>query len=196
MAAVQPLSIRTAGPSDAPQIATLHAESWRRHYRGAYSDFFLDGDLETERLAVWSHRLDRSDADAATFVAEEGDQTVGFVHAMGKADPIWGTLIDNLHVTSCRQRAGIGTQLLATVAQWSAGRYPDSGIHLWVLEQNDRAQAFYRARGGAMSGRELVSPPGGDPRNLEGRVAKLRVAWDSPVALLSPRGPAPAGTEP
>jgi len=26
-------------------VAALHAESWRRNYRGAYSDDFLDGEV-------------------------------------------------------------------------------------------------------------------------------------------------------
>jgi hypothetical protein len=40
---VPTVRIRVADSSDAPAIAALHAESWRRHYRGAYSDAFLDG---------------------------------------------------------------------------------------------------------------------------------------------------------
>ena len=36
------LKYRAAGPDDAPAIATLHADSWRRHYRGAFADAFLD----------------------------------------------------------------------------------------------------------------------------------------------------------
>jgi hypothetical protein len=27
----------------------LHADSWRRHYRGAYADAFLDGDVLADR---------------------------------------------------------------------------------------------------------------------------------------------------
>jgi hypothetical protein len=32
------LQFREAGPGDAGAIAGLHADSWRRHYRGAFSD--------------------------------------------------------------------------------------------------------------------------------------------------------------
>jgi GNAT superfamily N-acetyltransferase len=39
------MNFRLAGPPDADAIAALHADSWRRHYRGAYSDAFLDGDV-------------------------------------------------------------------------------------------------------------------------------------------------------
>ena len=36
------MSFRAAGPDDVHAVAGLHAESWQRHYRGAYSDAFLD----------------------------------------------------------------------------------------------------------------------------------------------------------
>jgi hypothetical protein len=31
------LRLRRADPSDAERIASLHTDSWRRHYRGTYS---------------------------------------------------------------------------------------------------------------------------------------------------------------
>jgi hypothetical protein len=51
------LRLRLAGLDDAEQVALVHAGSWRRHYRGAYSDSYLDGDIVTDRLSVWSARL-------------------------------------------------------------------------------------------------------------------------------------------
>ena len=39
------LRFRAAGPGDANAIAGLHADSWQRHYRGAFSDAFLDHDV-------------------------------------------------------------------------------------------------------------------------------------------------------
>ena len=49
--------LRRAGAADAEQIAVLHADSWRRHYRGGYADSFLDGDIVADRRSVWSARL-------------------------------------------------------------------------------------------------------------------------------------------
>jgi hypothetical protein len=37
------VSFRAAGRDDARAVAELHADSWRRHYREAYSDAFLAG---------------------------------------------------------------------------------------------------------------------------------------------------------
>jgi hypothetical protein len=42
MLAAAGLRFRAAGPGDGPAVAGLHADSWRRHYRGAFSDAFLD----------------------------------------------------------------------------------------------------------------------------------------------------------
>ena len=39
------LRFRMAGAGDAAGLAGLHADSWRRHYRGAFSDAFLDGEV-------------------------------------------------------------------------------------------------------------------------------------------------------
>jgi len=54
------VEIRLSQAADARDIAKLHADSWRRHYRGAYSDRYLDGDLDADRLAVWTERLNET----------------------------------------------------------------------------------------------------------------------------------------
>lgn len=178
------LVFRHARGEDADAIAGLHADSWRRHYRGAYADTFLDGDVLADRQAVWHQRLEAPRVEAATLLAEEGAELLGFVHVVFDDDPTWGSLVDNLHVISTRQRAGIGTSLLATAASVVTGR-GQGGLYLWVLEQNTAAQAFYRARGGEWVGRDRVEPPGGIPRRLNGSPAALRYAWPDPSALLA-----------
>ena len=61
MAALDRPRLRPAAGADAGRIAALHADSWRRHYRGAYSDAFLDGEVDADRLAVWTQRLHAPD---------------------------------------------------------------------------------------------------------------------------------------
>lgn len=178
------VNIRLAETADAPEIARLHADSWRRHYRGAYSDSYLDGNLDADRLAVWTDRLNHSDGNRFTLLAERENRPVGFVHVLLDADPTWGSLIDNLHVTSLLQRNGIGTRLLDAAARRVIRRRRGAPIFLWVLEQNRAAQAFYVSRGGTLCSRELVEPPGGDSRNLAGTPMGIRVAWPDPAFLL------------
>lgn len=174
--------IRTAGPGDAEAVARLHADSWRRHYRGAYSDAYLDGDVLTDRLAVWSARL-AAPAGALTLLAEDGADAVGFVHVVFDNDPAWGSLVDNLHVTAARQRTGVGRALLTRAAAAAVTQAGSAGLHLWVLEQNAPAQAFYKALGAAQVETALVGAPGGAQDRLNGTPAKLRMAWPDASAL-------------
>jgi len=95
------------------------------------------------------------------------------------ADPKYGALVDNLHVRAPLKRQGIGTRLLALTAE----HVRDTGIFLWVLEQNTAAQAFYEARGGIRGDRKEVPPPGGEPRRLNGQPACFRYYWPDPATL-------------
>src|SRR5262249_30845165 len=148
--------------------ALLHADSWRRNYRGAYSDAFLDGDVEANRRTVWAERLTDPSVDQRTIVAEIDGGLVGFVHLVCDDDPEWGALVDNLHVIHDRNGEGIGTVLMAAAAQALLDAHPESHrIYLWVLEQNTAAQAFYEARGGKRVGRGIVNPPGGGPTSIK-----------------------------
>src|ERR1700720_1613012 len=101
------LSFRLGGPSDATAIAALHADSWRRHYRGAYSDAFLDGDVTADRLAVWTDRLGRGDLRSCTLLAEDESGLIGFAHTVFDDDPTWGALLDNMHVPHSHKRQGL-----------------------------------------------------------------------------------------
>ncbi len=188
------VQFRVAGSSDAAGIAALHADSWRRHYRGAYSDAFLDGDVGAERLAVWTERLRSPDSGRCTLVAEEGRGLVGFAHTAFDDDPTWGALLDNLHIVHDSQRRGIGSRLLRSTARAVTERGHRTGLHLWVLEQNLDAQAFYRAHGGECVERCLISPPGGVQSRLSGSPAALRFAWPDPRVLLGTTRATDVGT--
>lgn len=61
---------RRAVGADAERIALLHADSWRRTYRGSYRDEFLDGDVVTNRLGVWRCRLANDREDQFVYLAE------------------------------------------------------------------------------------------------------------------------------
>jgi GNAT superfamily N-acetyltransferase len=183
MASVQELQFRIAGPDDAAAVASLHADSWRIHYRGAYSDAFLDGDVFIDRAAIWRDRLRKSDPSRRTILAEDG-RVVGFANTVFEDSPTWGALLDNLHVARSYQRRGIGARLVALTAEAVLERPRRSGLYVWVLEQNREAQSFYEACGARRVGRDLVAPPGGIASRLTGSPAKLRYAWTEPAVLL------------
>jgi GNAT superfamily N-acetyltransferase len=179
------LRFRAAGPDDAERVAGLHATSWRRHYRGAYADSYLDGDVEAERRAVWSARL-AAPAGTETVLAESGGRLVGFVHVVFDEDTSWGSLVDNLHVVSDQQRTGIGTRLLTHAARAVGERAAGNAMYLWVLEQNTAARQFYLASGAIRVEAATVSPPGGDPTRLIGSPRKLRMAWPDSSRMVDP----------
>ena len=173
------LAYRDATARDVEAIAGLHADSWRRNYRGAYSDTFLDGAVLADRLAVWTDRLGgQSQPNQSTTVAEQNGLVIGFAHTILDHDPTWGALLDNLHVTHHLKGHGIGTRLMAETARAVIERTPSSGLYLWVLEQNNAAQAFYQALGGIYVGRKESEPPGG------GAVVALRYSWPDLSVLL------------
>lgn len=169
---------RRAGGHDIEPIAAIHADSWRRNYRGAYSDAFLDGAVFEDRREVWADRLSHPDPLHETVVAERHGEIVGFVHTILDHDPVWGALLDNLHVTPAVKRSGVGTQLMARSAAAVLSRGVHKRLYLMVLDGNTPAQAFYKARGGECVGSEVSEPAGG------GSIIGLRYAWADPSVLL------------
>jgi ribosomal protein S18 acetylase RimI-like enzyme len=173
------MDYRDATARDIDAIAGLHAESWRRNYRGAFSDSYLDGDVLTDRHEVWAARLTDRLPGQRTIVAVHDGKVVGFTHTIFDSDPDWGALLDNLHVAHGLKRRGVGRRLMGHSAQAVVERSPSTGLYLWVLEQNRAAQAFYDALGGRCVGRGLATEPGG------GRPPRLRYAWTDPSTLTA-----------
>jgi ribosomal protein S18 acetylase RimI-like enzyme len=173
---------REVTADDAAAIAGLHAESWRRHYRGAFLDSYLDGDLFADRMAEWTGRLAQDGPPRYTVAGFLDDGTLaGFAHTFLDADPVWGAFLDNLHVRHDLKRQGVGARLMTETARAVLGRRPSSGLYLWVLEQNTAAQAFYQAQGGRPVEHQLAGPfPGG------GHAYSYRYAWHDLSSLASP----------
>ena len=118
-------------------------------------------------------------------LAEDESGLIGFVHTVFDEDPTWGALLDNIHVAHARKRRGVGSGLLARIAEAVAARPHRTGLYLWVNEQNMDAQAFYEAHGARRVERAMSVPPGGVPGRLVGSPHKLRYAWDDPGALAT-----------
>ena len=173
---------RLAGPRDAAAVARLHAESWRAHYRGSLSDSYLDGPIEAERLAAWTGRLAEPSAEQVVVLCEEADTLLGFVCAFIDEESRWGTLVDNLHIRRDRKGAGLGRALMRDLARRLIRLGNRSPVHLFVLESNAAAQAFYRRVGGNVAGGERHSLPDGSEAPV------LRIAWASPDALFEAAG--------
>jgi ribosomal protein S18 acetylase RimI-like enzyme len=171
---------REATELDAHDIALLHADSWRRHYRGAYLDSYLDGDVAADRVAVWATRLTSPRLNQHTVLAHSGGALVGFAHTEFDHDPQWGALLDNLHVRSDLKGLRIGTHLMSRAALGVIAAGSSRSIYLWVLDQNTAAQSFYTARGGVRVETLLRGPfPGG------GRAMGHRYFWPDASTLVA-----------
>ncbi|HEV8121363.1 MAG TPA: GNAT family N-acetyltransferase [Candidatus Polarisedimenticolia bacterium] len=173
-----PIRYRPATPGDATDIASLHAENWRRGYRGNFRDEYLDGDVHADRLRVWTARLRQPADNQFVGVAVQGDRVVGFVCAFGAHDHAWGSFIDNLHVEVGWQRHGIGAELTRQAGAWLSSHFPEEGVHLLVWESNP-ARTLYERLGGHDAGSLDVENPGG------GSGRYVRYVWDRP-SLLPP----------
>ncbi|MBY0488816.1 MAG: GNAT family N-acetyltransferase [Gemmatimonadaceae bacterium] len=170
------VSLHALALDDLPTIASLHATSWRRAYRGILGDDYLDGDLVAERTAVWREKL--ADGVGLGWIVRVDGAPAGFVFVRPHADAQWGTLVDNLHVLPTYQGHGLGKRLLHEVATWCMQYAPDAGVYLWVFTDNTPARGFYARVGGAEV--EAVEQLASDGRVLP----ELRVAWASPQALM------------
>ena len=141
------ITYRTATDADVARIATLHARSWQETYRGIMPDEFLDNEVQKERLEVWQERFGEQMPNRHIIVAEAGNQLVGFACVITGDDPVYGALLDNLHVSGVHQGQGIGRNLMKQAAQWVQNRNADSPFYLWVYEQNHPARTFYDSLG-------------------------------------------------
>ena len=81
-------------------------------------------------------------------------------------------------------RAGIGSRLMEHAARAVLAEAGSPALFLWVLEQNMRARAFYRASGGTPVETGVAAAPGGDPALLNGTPGKFRMSWPDATRLL------------
>lgn len=170
---------RAAQSDDADAVAALHTASWRAHYRGALSGSYLDGPIETERLAVWHQRLLHPREGQVTILAEDGDVLVGFICLFLDHDRSFGTLIDNLHVAAERKGGGIGRKLMRRAAEAMLHALPRRSAYLDALESNHAARGFYERIGGMVAEHGRSIEPDGS------QVAVVRYVWPSPAALIA-----------
>ncbi len=171
------VQIRIARAEDASIIAQIHAKNWQQHYRGILSDDYLDNQAEEERVEVWTKRFSEKRSNQHTLLAEVNGETIGFACVIGNEDPKWGSLLDNLHVSTQAQGQGIGTILLKAAAKWSFEHFPNNSFYLLVYEQNQKALQFYRNLGGTPSEKIVLRNPDGS------EAITIRVVWQSKAEM-------------
>jgi GNAT superfamily N-acetyltransferase len=141
--------VRAAVDSDEDGIARVHVESWRSAYKGYVPDDVLAGLSVDERSELWRRVIAETGPGRGVLVLEDDGKVVGFCHYCPDRDDGTGAgtgEITSIYLLADRWRRGGGAQLMdAAVSAMTEGGYATAV--LWVLDANDRARAFYGARG-------------------------------------------------
>jgi len=147
------LSMRTATPDDAAEVAGVHVRSWQVAYRGLIPDGYLDGLNPDDRMARYTFGATDRDQPSTMLAVEDGVirgfATTGPSRDADTSDA--GELLA-LYVDPRAWGLGVGRRLLAE-AREVLGRDGFTVAVLWVLVGNDRAQRFYRTDGWLPDGR-------------------------------------------
>ncbi|HVG16064.1 MAG TPA: GNAT family N-acetyltransferase [Chitinophagaceae bacterium] len=172
------IKLRPAVLSDFKAIAKLHADNWRKNYRGILSDNYLDNELEKDRVDTWYKRLCSPSENQTITIATLDNNLAGFCCLYFDDDAIFGSLLDNLHVSSHLQRTGIGKLLVTDCGSKVYERAQNKKMYLWVYESNKNARIVYERLGGTNF--ETM-----DKENVDGTSSKTcRIVWDDVTKLL------------
>jgi len=161
---------------DAGSVAALHADNWRKYYRGALSDYYLDQEVKSERQSYWIKRLTEAHSGECLITAYQGNELAGFVYSFSDYDE-HGSYLDNLHVHESSHGYGIGRNLMSKSAQWLLDQGSNRPYYLWVLESNDGAIEFYNKMKGEKCDIQLHTMPDGS------RCKCVRYVWEN-IGLL------------
>jgi ribosomal protein S18 acetylase RimI-like enzyme len=124
---VRAVRLRRARPSDAAAVALLHMAA-RREAMPWLPELHSDADTHT-----WIR--DTLLPNAEVWVALAGTAPVGYMALVGG-------MLDHLYVAPGRQGRGIGSLLLD-----KAKALRPTELQLYAFQRNQRARAFYEARG-------------------------------------------------
>jgi GNAT superfamily N-acetyltransferase len=138
-------NIVPAGPGDAAALARVHVRSWRETYAGLLPGPFLAQMNAGVYARRWRRQLMAAEPAELVLCAEGAGGLVGYCGVSGSG---MMAEVSTLYVIRPAQRRGVGKRLLASAAKVMAARGAVS-LHLWVLNGNARARAFYEHLGGA-----------------------------------------------
>jgi GNAT superfamily N-acetyltransferase len=135
--------IRAYDEDDLDRIGWVHSRSRQAAYAGLVPAEAL-AEVTPERQAmVWRTRIGAITDRHALFVAEIDGLVVGFTFGQVEGEQ---PELKAIHVLAQQHGAGIGQALHDRMVEefrsWGSTR-----AHLWVVDGNERAQAFYRRNG-------------------------------------------------
>lgn len=141
--------LRRAREADARAIAEVHVRTWQQAYRDILPVGYLQALSVEARERYWATELRVLPAERRPWLAEAGQDVVGFVSAGPSRDegmpPSTGEIYALYVLPECWAR-GVGRSLLLHCER-ELIQHGYEHATLWLLADNDRARAFYEANG-------------------------------------------------
>ncbi len=131
-------AISAATTPELPEVADIKARSWSESFDFPASVFERQREMVGETVSRWQSLI----TDGG-YVWQARDRETGRVVGAAQAEPADGPtslLLDFLYVLDEAKGTGLASALL----NYAIGDCP---AHLWVIETNDRARAFYARHG-------------------------------------------------
>ena len=163
-----PWTIARPTLDDLDEMGRVHVQVWREAYAGLLPDAYLSGLDPTVGPRLWRERFGSS-PDVSWWLARDEDGIVGLATSGPARDDNRPVPLE-LYAINVLRRAH-GTGLADDLMTHAIG---DRAAYLWVLEGNDRAQAFYRRHGFVDDGGRKPDPATGvaEARMLRGDAAR------------------------
>ena len=141
---------------DAEELGRVHVEIWRQAYDDLMPVEYLEGLDPVDFATSWRERLAKPLPSETRLVARDQPGIVGFSSAGPPRidDPPADLELYAINLLARAQGTGLADALLDRTLG-------DRAAYLWVIEGNERAQAFYRRRGFADDGGRTVDEPSG-----------------------------------
>ena len=141
-------AVRLARVEDADEVGRVHVQVWREAYAGHMPADYLEGLDPMKSAARWKLRFEMDEPDGTVLVATGPDgEIVGFAAAGPTRDEDAPTdwELYAINVLADHHGTGVADQLIiAALAERPAT--------LWVVNDNARAEAFYRRHGFSVEG--------------------------------------------
>jgi ribosomal protein S18 acetylase RimI-like enzyme len=162
-----PWTIAPITLEDADEVGRVHVRVWQEAYAGLMPEDYLDGLDPVAFAAGWRERLGHPTAGVGHWLARDERGVLG-ITTSGPARDDDAPVRFELYAINVLAR-GHGSGVARDLLGHALG---DAAAYLWVLEGNQRAQAFYRRHGFADDGGRKQEP---DTGTLEVRMSRHAV---------------------
>jgi GNAT superfamily N-acetyltransferase len=169
------LEVREGRVEDADAVASIHVRSWQVAYRGLIAQEILDSLSIPERAANWRRFIAKPlPTSLGILVAGRDGAVLGWA-SLGSGRDIDGRddgEVYGIYADPDAWSTGVGHALLAA----AENRLTDAGhtrAYLWVLDGNDRADAFYARQGWELDGATKIDERPGFTLQEHRRVKQL-----------------------